>query len=229
MNRLPLRYLTALRSHLKEVTDDGLPMARRLGGEAAETGLVGAELVAIHERAVLKSGQEVGKDGECCRREAFLVEFLLGFGEGNRTAGRGVDALKRVEGTLGRCNSALDVSKREVNVCKIRGRRMAKDLRKSEELNVRLLKDSLGLPEGLRELTHRIILAQEEERLTMSHQMQDEIVQILVAIQVRLAALKSVALVDRTHLAREIGVVQQLVVESIRLINRFAREISAQT
>jgi len=42
------------------------------------------------------------------------------------------------------------------------------------------LKDSLQLQEELRQLTHQVLAAQEEERKKISHELQDEIAQTLL-------------------------------------------------
>jgi len=87
------------------------------------------------------------------------------------------------------------------------------------------LKESLQLQKGLRQMAHRNLSAQEQERLTLSHQLQDEIAQTLLGINVRLLGLKTAASGGATNLTKEIASAQRLVKESVRSINRFAREL----
>jgi signal transduction histidine kinase len=88
-----------------------------------------------------------------------------------------------------------------------------------------LLDESLALQEHLRLLTHQILSAQETERKEISRELRDEIAQTLLGINVRLLTLKSAAKGDTATLKKEIANTQWLVQESVRLINRFAREL----
>jgi signal transduction histidine kinase len=84
------------------------------------------------------------------------------------------------------------------------------------------LEESLQLQKRLRQLTRRMLLVQENERRSISHELQDEIAQTLLAINVRLLNLKTG---NKVNLTKEIASMQQLVVESVRSINRFARKL----
>lgn len=98
-------------------------------------------------------------------------------------------------------------------------------LKKSGGRYSRLLKDSLQLQAELRHLTHKILSAQEKERQTISHQLQDEIAQTLLGIHVRLLTLKTAAKGNTANLTREIASTQRLVAKSVQSINRFASEL----
>lgn len=98
-------------------------------------------------------------------------------------------------------------------------------LKESDKHYTTLLKESLHLQEGLRRVAHRELRAQEQARLTLSHQLQDEIAQTLLGINVRLLSLKTVARDGANDLTKEIASTQRLVAESIRSINQFAHEL----
>ena len=188
-------------------------------------GLVMLDLAPIHEWAVgklarVEGGNEVDPQVAC-----FYAEFVAGFVESNRKADGDGAELKQVKRALVRRTLALTVANDEIEICMIRGRHLAMQLRKSCERNHRLQQEALEVPEGLRDLTHRILQAQERERGKMSRQLQNEIVQILVAVQVSLLTLQSAAQRDAVHVAREIDGTRKLVAESIRLINRFVSEL----
>ncbi len=192
-------------------------------------GLVMLDLAPIHEWVVgklvrVEGGNEVDPQVAC-----FYAEFVAGFVESNRKAAGDGAELKQVKRTLMTRTAALAASNREMEICMIRGRHLAMQLRKSGERNQRLLEEALEQPEGLRDLTHRILLAQERERRKVSRQLQNEVVQILVAVQVSLLTLKSAAQGDAVHVAREIDGTRRLVAESIRLINRFACELDVHS
>jgi signal transduction histidine kinase len=92
----------------------------------------------------------------------------------------------------------------------------------------KFLKESLKHQKELRRLTHQIIAAQERERSKLSHQLQDDILQTLLAIKVRLLLLKHAAR-HKTHgIKNEIASAQRLVVHSATLIRRLARKLDSQ-
>jgi signal transduction histidine kinase len=88
----------------------------------------------------------------------------------------------------------------------------------------KLLKDSLHLQRGLRELTHRLLTAQEDERRKMSIKLQDEIAQTLLGINARLLSLKQESRISTHGLKNEITTTQRLVVKLARSARRMARE-----
>jgi signal transduction histidine kinase len=222
---LTKRYVAALRRHLKEGARASLQPALRLGRQAVVLGLETLELARIHERALvtLKLSARAGRLTR--RAERFFNEAVTAIVETQRAARQSRSDLERANGALGRRTAELAASNRQVQRGTARRRSMEASLRKSGQLYTGLLKESLHLPEGLRHLTHKILLAQEQERQTMSHQLQDEIAQILVGIQVRLLTLKAAAVCNPASLTEEITSAQRLVADSIRAINRVAREL----
>jgi signal transduction histidine kinase len=87
------------------------------------------------------------------------------------------------------------------------------------------LRKSLQLQKQLRQLTHRVLATQEDERAKLSHELQNDIAQTLLGINVRLLLLKQAARSKARGLKNEIGSAQRLVVESTALVRRFAREL----
>jgi len=225
--RLTKRYTAALRRHLKEGVRASLQPALRLGRQAVGLGLETLELARIHERALvtLKLPAQAGRLTR--RAERFFNEAVTAIVETHLAARQSRSDLKRVNGALGRRTAELAASHRQVRQGAAEHRSLAASLRRSGQLYTGLLKESLHLPAGLRHLTHKILLAQEQERQTISHQLQDEIAQILVGIQVRLLTLKAVAGGNPARLTREITEARKLVADSILTINRVARELAA--
>jgi signal transduction histidine kinase len=82
------------------------------------------------------------------------------------------------------------------------------------------LKESLQLQEGLRQLTHQVLAAQEDERKKISRELQDEIAQTLLGINVRLLSLKQEARTNTKGLKNEIASTQRLVVKSAKSVRR---------
>ena len=73
-------------------------------------------------------------------------------------------------------------------------------------------------------LSQNILTTQENERGNLSIRLQDEIVQTLAGIQIRLLSLKKVVSVSNEDFKKEITITQGLVKESVKIINRFVKE-----
>jgi hypothetical protein len=76
----------------------------------------------------------------------------------------------------------------------------------------------------LRQLTHQVLAAQEDERKKISRELQDEIAQTLLGINVRLLTLKQEARSNTKGLKNEIASTQRLVLKSAKSVRRAARE-----
>jgi signal transduction histidine kinase len=126
---------------------------------------------------------------------------------------------------LGERTRELAVAHRQLRQGVGRRKAMAKALAKSgKDRDVRLT-ESLQLQKRLRQLTHRVIAAQEVERSTISHELQDEIAQTLLGINVRLLSLKQAARSSTQGLKNQIASVQRLVVKSAKSVRQFARKL----
>jgi signal transduction histidine kinase len=100
-----------------------------------------------------------------------------------------------------------------------------KNLQKSGKHNTQLLTESRQLQQHLRQLNHQIISAQEVERTAISRELHDEVAQTLLGINVRLLTLKHATPLHKADFKKEIADTQRLVKQSIRSINRYAREL----
>ena len=97
-------------------------------------------------------------------------------------------------------------------------------LQKSGVHYAKLLKDSLNLQKALRQLTHQVLAAQEEERKKISLELQDEVAQTLLGINVRLLSLKQVSRNNSKGLKLEIASTQRLVAKSAKSVQQVARK-----
>jgi len=89
------------------------------------------------------------------------------------------------------------------------------------------LEESLQLQNRVRKKTHRVLAAQENERKKISRELQDEIVQTLVGINLRLLSLRQEARCSSAKgVKNKIASTQRLVTESVRSIRRFANELN---
>ena len=225
LSGLSQRYVAALRDHLKLGPRASLEPAVSLGRRAVVLGLETLEMARIHELALVTLELVTGRPGPTRRAEIFFAQVITPIVETHRAARRSRSDLRRVNATLDRRTAELANANRQLQRGVLRCKGVETALKKSGEHYTSLLKESLQLPEGLRHLTHKILLAQEKERQTISHQLQDEIAQTLLGIHVRLLTLKTAARGGAANLAKEIAGTQRLVEESVQLINRFAREL----
>jgi signal transduction histidine kinase len=218
------RYFAALRTHLKQGPRASLRPALSLGRRAVVLGLETLELARIHERALVTLELSSSKNGFIKQAEIFFTEALIPIVETHRAARQSKIDLNRLNATLDRRTSELAATNRQLQRGIVRRKSVEAALKKSGEHYTRLLKDSLQLQDGLRQLTHQVLATQEDERRKISIELQDEIAQTLLGINVRLLSLKQEARSNTRGLKNEIASTQRLVAKSARSVRRVARE-----
>jgi signal transduction histidine kinase len=154
----------------------------------------------------------------------FFTEAITPIVETHRAARQSKIDLNRLNETLNRRTLELAVTNRQLKRGIVRRRSVETALRKCGVHYAKLLKDSLQLQEGLRQLTHQVLTAQEDERKKISVELQDEIAQTLLGINVRLLTLKQESRNNAKGLKNEIASTQRLVVKSARSVRRAAHE-----
>ncbi|MCX6970356.1 MAG: hypothetical protein NTV93_09410 [Verrucomicrobia bacterium] len=87
-----------------------------------------------------------------------------------------------------------------------------------------LLQESRHLRKHLQEMARQILTVKEEGRKKMSLRLQDEIVQTLEGIHLRLLVLSKEVTASDENFKKEIAITQKLVRQSAKVINGFARE-----
>jgi PAS domain S-box-containing protein len=98
-------------------------------------------------------------------------------------------------------------------------------LRKNEEHYRVLFNEAKAMQEKLRELSSKILHAQEEERKHMSRELHDEVGQALTAISVNLQLLKKKAARTSTDLNQSIAETQNLLEQTMYNVHRFSYEL----
>ena len=119
----------------------------------------------------------------------------------------------------------LAVTNRELSDEIVRRQAVEAALRESEQHSRDLLEQSRRMQDQLRLLSRQLLLAQEDERKRISRELHDVVAQTLTSINVRLANLKKEALTSTKGLDRTIARTQELVLHSVELVHRFAREL----
>jgi signal transduction histidine kinase len=223
--RLSQRYVTALRKHMKRGQRDGLQPALRLGRQAVTLGLETLELARIHEQALVALELSKSKDGLAKRAENFFIEAISPIVETHRAARQNKDELNRLNGTLDRRTAELAATNRRLQRGIVRRKSVEAELKKSGQQYAKLLKESLQLQEDLRQLTHKLLAEQEDERKKISRELQNEIAQTLLAINVRLLSFKQENRGNTKWLKDEIASAQHVVAKSAKLMRRFARKL----
>jgi len=221
---LSQQYVTALQKHLKQGPRARLQPALALGRRAVVLGLETLELARIHEQAVAALELSRSRNGFLQRAEMFFAEALTPIVETHRAARQSKIQLNRLNDTLGRRTVELAATNRLLQRGIVRRKSVEAALKISGEHYARLLKNSLQLQEGLRQLTHQVLAAQENERKKISRELQDEIAQTLLGINVRLLTLKQEARSNTRGLKNEIASTQRLVLKSAKSVRRAARQ-----
>lgn len=218
------RYVTALRTHLKQRSRGNLQPALNLGRQAVVLGLETLELARIHEQALSTLGLSLGHSDKLKRAALFFAEVLNPIVATHPVAQQSKIDLKHLNETLNQRTLQLADTNRLLQRGVSRRKNVEVALKKCGRHYTKLLKESLLLQEGLRQLTHRLLAAQETERKKISCGLQDEIAQTLLGINVRLLNLKQEARTNRKGLKNEIASTQRLVIKSVRSVRQVARK-----
>jgi signal transduction histidine kinase len=224
-NAFSKSYAAALRKHLKQGPQSSLLPALALGREAVARKLETLDLARIHEQAL--ATLELSTIKNCFPRLAanFFSEAIIPIEETHRAAQQGKVHLSRLKETLGRRTEELAVSNRQLQRGAVRRKIMEQAAEKRGRHHQKSLEESLLLQKRLRQLTHRVMAAQEDDRKKISHDLQDEIAQTLLGINVRLLSLKQQSRKNTKGFKNEIASTQRLVLKSAQSVRRVAREI----
>ena len=155
---------------------------------------------------------------------ATAAVFLKGTQKWCRVSFGDITVRKQAEETRRRLENLAGIN-RELTGEIARRQTVEKALRKSQQHQSRLLKQSQNMQEQLRHLSHQILHAQEEERKRISRELHDEIAQTLVGINVQLATLTREAAGGPKGLQQKIERTQQMVEKSVEKVHQFARKL----
>jgi signal transduction histidine kinase len=222
--KLSERYLTALRNHLKPGASDGAQPARRLGRQAAALGLKPLELARIHGGALASLKVINGKNALSQRAKVFFTSADRVVAQANGGATQKKGGLNHLRETLGERTDQLAATHRRLQRCIVRRKLVEQAFAKSGRHHKKCLEESLLLQKRLRQLTHRVLAAQEIERQQVGKELQDEIAQTLLGINVRLLSLRQEARNNVKGFKNEIASTQRLVLSSAKSVRRAARE-----
>ena len=223
------RYQGALRTHLSADDRESLEAVRGLGSEILAAGLPMLELAKLHERFLISEllpGFPAGKQAALIKRAGkFFAAAVLPTGKTTDHGAEGSTPLEETVEMLSRRTVDLAASNLALSAEITRRESVEEALKEEKHGYARVIKESAVLQEQLRHLSRQILSAQENERKEISRELHDMVGQTLMAINIRLAALKAGAALDTKSLARNIAETQSLVEHSVTLVHRFAREL----
>ncbi len=223
-------YESALGKYLKQAPRRNLKPALELGRKGVGIGLETLELAVMHQQAVagLLPGYASGKrPGIIKRATPFFNEANIPIEETHRAARDSKDHMARLKATLGHRTEELASTNRQLKQGVVRGKVMEKAMEKSGKHHKKCLEESLELQNRLRQLTHRLLTAQENQRKGISHELQDEIAQTLLGINMRLLTLKQATKANTKGLKEGITSAQQLMAKSAKSVRQVARKFGS--
>jgi signal transduction histidine kinase len=206
-------YLTALAAGVKPAA--GHDEADRIGLRAAGLGMGTLALARVHQRAV-EARESI--PGSTARAESFFARAVSPLEALHSGA---PEALAEA----GRLASQLHQRTEQLAVVRARLKRLHAERDKSDRHHQALIKNAVLMQQRLRRLSHRLLSAQEDERLRISRDLHDAIGQTLTGINVGLATLKNEAAEDSRDLSAAISRAQQLVERSMKTVHQFAWEL----
>lgn len=226
---LAARYQEALRAHLGRTLVEPVVTARSLGHSALLQSMSTLDLAIMHERAMVDLAGYFKSDkarNRALKKACGFFALTLVPIEKHQS-----DTQKRNR-RLREHNMLLDLHAKELSAS---NRKMQREIvlrQKAERVVIdgkekyrMLFLQSVALQKQLRQLTVKIISAQEDERKQISRELHDQVVQTLVGINVELSALGRGASFDLRALKSKIARTQRIVENSVREVHRFARDL----
>lgn len=120
---------------------------------------------------------------------------------------------------------SLSTANRELTAEVERRQAVERALKRSQQKQARLLKESRTLQKQMRQVSHDVLRAQEEERKRISRELHDEVSQVLVSIHVQLETLVREAAVNPGRLRARIAATQRLLQDGVKRIHAFACDL----
>jgi signal transduction histidine kinase len=227
--RLAQHYHKALQSFLKASPECHFEKAAQLRREALPVGLEILDLARIHENALVSilPAKASSRTRKSLIRKAgsFFAETVFPM-ESSRQLTREINShLKKFVISLDQRTIDAADSIAMLNVEILRRQEAGESLRTSERTSSELLAKSRQMQAELRDLSHQLLKAQEEERMKISRELHDVIAQTLTGINVQLDILKKQSSANNRQLHQKIRNTQLLVEKSVDIVHRFACEL----
>jgi len=141
-----------------------------------------------------------------------------------RVAVTDISAVKRAEEAQVRAD-ALAARNRALSLEIAERHKAEKALKASEKRQIRLLGESRSMARQLRQLSHGILHAQEEERKRISRELHDVVAQSVLAINIHVEMLGREAAGTSAALRKRSAQTKRLLDELVEVVHRFSREL----
>lgn len=228
LSQLSAHYLAALRTHLEQGRQASLLPAHDLGTEAVNMGIETLDLAKVHHQTLAAlippDGAPSTRAEMTLRAEVFFTEALVPIEKTHRFARESGADLQQLQERLGQRTLDLADSHRHLQQGITERMTAEAALENSERISSQLLLESSQLEQQLKDMTRRIMSADEVERKKMSLHLHDDIGQSLLGIHMRLLTLKKQMAVRHEGTTQEIATTQRLVEAAVKTINQFAHE-----
>ncbi len=226
-------YLAALQTHCSQAPGEkSMKSAQLLGAQATTLGLETLDLAAIHRQALATLEPAGGTPLELATMTKVATDFftatLLPIEATHPTALETDSNLERLNAELTRITREMEDSTRELEQGIVERKSAEEALRTSEETSAKLLEESQQLYSRVQDLAHKILGANEEQRRSLSHLLQDEIAQALLGIHVRLLVLRGEVTAHSENVRKEVDLTQQLVQKVVGTIKRILRDFETR-
>ncbi len=224
-------YQEALTKHLKIGGLADLEAARKLHQRWVSAGVSILEVAKIHERTLLIFELPLPAQGEhraiIQQAEVFFATVIAADAT-NANDSKENERMKKMNQTLAKRTSKLEASNLQLTAKLRRCERAEKSLIQRGNRHSKSLAESKLLREQLQGLSRKIIAIHEDERHSMSKELNDGIAQTLIGINIRLINLKKMTGSNAKSLVKEISLTQRLVTKSTDQVHRFAHDLHPQ-
>jgi len=119
----------------------------------------------------------------------------------------------------------LTASNSKLNQEIVRRQAIEATLRKNERRALRMTEESLKMQQRMRHFSHQILQVQEKQRKEISRELHDKVGQLLVGINIHLAAFAETASKNPHGIHRTLVPMRRLVEKSLKIVHQFAREL----
>jgi signal transduction histidine kinase len=175
---------------------------------------------------LISTGRLTGsKDRMIKRAQTFFVESLTRIEKTHPSAMEANLELNKLNQTVQQRSKTLAAKNRELKQEITERRAAEKALKQSKKNYGLLLKQSEHMQEQLKRLSRQVLTAQEEERMRISHELHDEVAQVMTGINLHLTTLKKEAAATTKDLQTTIVRTQRLVEKSVDIVHRFAGQL----
>jgi signal transduction histidine kinase len=220
----PVTYHEALADFLAHPDESTLQQAYELGRAAMTAGLGIGDVIRLHHRAMAEGALPTDEPRSVNSLESFLLEALAPFEAAYRGFRGARERLQQINGVLAQRNDELSRSNLHLEQEVRTRQRVEGALRESKDHYFRLFQQAHAMERDLRELSGRVLSAQEDERKRISRELHDEIGQALTAVNVAVAMLKRQAQSDDAF-AKRVAEAEQLIAQTMETVHCFAREL----